>query len=391
MELTKMTAKTRTVPYNYLPQQFPPAADTADGANITTRILDRLHDVIIRGDFTLGREVGEFEDAWAKVVGASMSIGVSNGTDAIALGLEAAGLQPGEEVATSPTSFIATSGAIVQARGIPVYQDIVAYNNPSIIPASASSELKWAVPVLWAGSPSGLGQWNDSNFKVVVDSAQGMNALSGGSPLGALKNIYAFAYSLHPLKNVNVIGDGGVIATNDSEVDSICRLLRNHGLKGRDEWMMYGYNARLSTIQAAVGLEVLPTWVDMDSRRQANATILTDGIGQIDGMTPPIVDDGDGHGWHLYQPVLNNSDFSVTDRDELNKFLNTRGVESKVHYPIPLHAQKANERFGFQHGQFPNAEAYADLHITLPVHEYLDDNDMNYILEALREWIHAGS
>jgi dTDP-3-amino-2,3,6-trideoxy-4-keto-D-glucose/dTDP-3-amino-3,4,6-trideoxy-alpha-D-glucose/dTDP-2,6-dideoxy-D-kanosamine transaminase len=387
-----MTEPTRTVPYNYLPKQFPPSSDAGDSStsNITKRILDRIEDVIIRGDFTLGREVGEFEEAWSQVVGTNFSIGVSNGTDAIALGLEAAGLEPGERVATSPMSFIATSGAIAQARGIPVYQDIVSYDNPSISPSATSDDIDWAVPVLWAGSPFGLKEWNDSRFKVVIDAAQGMNALSGGSTLSALDNIYAFAFSLHPLKNVNVIGDGGVISTNNAKVDSLCRLLRNHGLKGRDEWALYGYNARLSTVQAAVGLEVLPTWVTMDERRQSNTTILTNGINDIDGMSPPIVADGDRHAWHLYQPVLSRSGFTVKDRDGLNEFLHARGVESKIHYPIPLHAQKANEKFGFHRGQFPNAEAYADLHLTLPAHEYLDENDMNYILEILQEWSEAG-
>ena len=376
------------VEYNYLSQQFPEDELLSnikyEDANITTRILWRIADVAKRGDFTLGSEVEEFEQAWASVQRSRFAVGMSNGTDAIAIALQAAGLVPGDEVLTSPVSFIATTGAIVQAGGKPIFMDVESYLEPNIRARYAPTEAKWAVPVMWAGSPQFLDEWDRSDFKVVVDAAQGMNAaIFGGNPLAeSLPNVYAFTYSLHPLKNINVWGDGGVIATNDIKVDTISRSLRNHGLAGRDGWERFGYNSRLSTMQAAVGLEVLPTWGAMDRQRQINARQLTAGIEDIEGIHAPFVDEAERHAWHLYQIVL-DEEFNRADRDRLVKMLEDEDVEVKVHYPIPLHLQEATEMLGYKRGDFPNAERFCDLHITLPIHEYLDEDDMEYTLDVL--------
>ena len=183
-----MTEPKRTVNYNYLPKQFPAVTSaTWKGDSITHRILARIADVARRGDFTLGSEVELFEQAWSDVVEAQYAIGMSNGTDAIAIALQAAGMEPGDEVITSPFSFIATSGAILQAGGRPVFIDTASHLDPNIHPMNMDMpDAAWAVPVMWAGSPSGMVNWSlVKGTKVVVDAAQGMNALAGGDPLGA--------------------------------------------------------------------------------------------------------------------------------------------------------------------------------------------------------------
>jgi dTDP-4-amino-4,6-dideoxygalactose transaminase len=384
-----------TVPYNYLPMQFPRRGLMEDNGatplNITDHILDRIEDVAMRGDFTLGTEVGEFEAEWAKAVGTRHAIGMSNGTDAIAIALDAAGMVVGDEVITSPVSFPATTGAIIQAGGRPKFVDVAGMNRPNIrpqdVPDSVFANAQWFAPVLWAGSPYGVDEWNKvQGASVVLDSAQGVNALSQGRKLGELQNISAMAYSLHPLKNINVWGDGGMIATNHRTVDFNSRLLRNHGFADRDTWVRPGFNSRLSTVQAAVGLEVLPSLQFMNDQRQENAATLTEGINDIAGILPPHVEDGDTHGWHLYQIVTLDN-----DRDELVSYLNDHGVEAKVHYDTPLHLQEAMRPLGHVPGEFPNAEKFCASNITLPIHEYLGSREMEYTLGVLRAWAEAGS
>ena len=383
--------------YNYLPQQFPKLPSdvlnllqhSADSGNITAKIFLRWADISERGDFTLGREVGEFESNWSAVVGSKYSIGTSNGTDSIALALEAAGLQPGEEVVTTPVSFEATSGAIIQAGGKPVLVDVDRPAAPNITQEKINYEYaaekrpKWCVPVLWAGSPERMDKWSGHT---ILDAAQGINARVRGKRLGELPGITAATYSLHPLKNINVWGDGGMIATNDMGLDHELRSLRNHGLVGRDIWERPGYNHRLSTLQAAVGLEVLETFDFMNDGRQRNAAVLTEGINGINGVTPPYVAEGDTHGWHLYQIIVD-----AGDRDDCVRYLNAHGVEAKVHYPVPLHLQPALRGLGYARGDFPNAEAFCDQNVTLPINEYLTVEQMEYTVETLAAWARAGA
>lgn len=369
------------VPYNYLPQQFPLITEAVrKDATITERIMGRIAQVANRGDFTLGREVEEFEEKWAQLVGTRFSIGMSNGTDAIAIALDAAGLEAGEEVITSPVSFIATSGGIIQAGGRPKFKDIQDVSMPNIVFDGEPDE--WVVPVAWAGNPTGLETWlTNSSKQVVVDAAQGVNASIKNKPLGHYE-FNALAYSLHPLKNINVWGDGGMIATNQRPLDHNSRLLRNHGLVGRDIWQRPGFNSRLSTLQAAVGLEVIETFDFMNDQRQKNAEQLTDAFDDIEGITPPLfnVNDGDVHGYHLYQIVVEGN------RDACVAYLHENGIEAKIHYDTPLHLQEAMRPLGHGYGDFPIAERFCAQHITLPIHEYLGESDMNYIIEVLDAW-----
>jgi aminotransferase EvaB len=369
-------------PYNYLDRQFKGSSQPDD---LTNRIFRRIRSVVKRGDFTLGDEVDEAEFDWRNLVGTSYAIGMSNGTDAIAVALEAAGLQPGDKVLTSPVSFIATCGAIIQAGGVPVFQDIETLYAPNIArdmdEYRESNDVKYAVPVLWAGNPAFLDTWNGPGEKVVVDAAQAVNALIENEVLGSLQFIYAFCYSLHPLKNINVWGDGGMIATNDTAVDWLARSLRNHGLKGRDLWERPGYNHRLSTLQAAVLSEVLSDFENMATRRDEIAKLLNQVVTEVDRLhEPDIYNVKDRHAYHLYQIVVDG------DRQDFIDHLIANGVEAKVHYPIPLHMQPALRQLGYHKGDFPKAEQFCDQHVSVPVHEYLSGKEIENMLSAIKEF-----
>jgi aminotransferase EvaB len=378
------------VPYNYLPEQFPKPGTTRE-RNITSRILDRIKDVAIRGDFTLGNEVEEFENDWSQAVGSEYSIGMSNGTDAIAIALDAAGLQVGEEVITSPLSFIATSGAIIQAGGKPVFVDVISPTSPNISLNGVSNHqlehTRWFVPVLWAGSTAGFDSWENlpSGSHVIYDAAQAVNARVADRQLGFFPWIDALTYSLHPLKNINVWGDGGMIATNSRSIDYNARLLRNHGLVGRDQWVRPGFNSRLSTVQAAVGLEVLPSLEPMATSRQLNAVHLIENLSEVEGVIPPDTSHNERNGWHLFQVIVEGN------RKECVEFLNERGVEAKIHYDTPLHLQEAMRPLGHAPGDFPNAELFCRQNVTLPIHEYLTPDQVDYIVDVFIEWSKGGA
>jgi len=367
------------VPYNYLDRQF-------DATPLTGRILARLGALASRGDFTLGREVAEFESAWAELVGTKHAVGMSNGTDAIAVALQAAGLQPGEEVLTSPVSFIATTGAIIQAGGKPVFMDVDRVDAPNIDTLQKGflpdSSVRWAVPVLWAGNPKSVEGWDIWKGKAIVDAAQAVNALVDGKPLGnsTLPSIYAFCYSLHPLKNVHGWTDGGVIATNDAAVDDASRSLRNHGLKGRDLWEQPGYNHRMSTVEAAIVLEVLNDYDTMAARRAENALLLDEAVDRVDGLMKPYVEPGTGHAYHLYQIIVDG------DRQAFLDYLVENGVEALVHYPIPFHLQLAMRPLEYARGDFPIAEQFCDQHVSVPIHEYLTGEEVAHMCSVIEEW-----
>ena len=359
------------VPYNYLDRQFGPSS------GLTPTILARIRDVAERGDFTLGAEVYEFESAWAKLIGTKHAIGMSNGTDAITVALIAAGLQPGEEVLTSPVSFVATTGAIIQAGGKPVFTDVDRVDAPNI--AYADSGQDWIVPVLWAGNLYGVDWWDSS--KVVVDAAQAVNARFVDQKIGDRLSIpYAFTYSLHPLKNVHGWTDGGVIATNDTSVDDASRSLRNHGLKGRDLWEQPGYNHRISTVEATIVLEVLNDYDTMAARRAENALLLDEAVDRVDGLMKPYVKPGTGHAYHLYQIIVDG------DRQAFLDYLVENGVEALVHYPIPFHLQLAMRPLGYARGDFPIAEQFCDQHVSVPIHEYLTDEEVTHMQTVIEKW-----
>tara|TARA_R110000744_G_scaffold25522_3_gene63259 strand:- start:26 stop:1126 length:1101 start_codon:yes stop_codon:yes gene_type:complete len=362
------------VPYNYLDRQF-------DATPLTGRILARLGALASRGDFTLGREVAEFESAWAELVGTKHAIGCSNGTDAIAVALQAAGLQPGEEVLTSPVSFIATTGAIIQAGGKPVFTDVDRVDAPNIAHFDGT-QYDWVVPVLWAGNLYGIEWWHHKNGpKLVVDAAQAVNGRFVDQKIGdRLKDAYAFCYSLHPLKNVHGWADGGVIATNDAAVDDASRSLRNHGLKGRDLWEQPGYNHRMSTVEATMVLEVLNDYDTMAARRAENALLLDEAVDRVDGLMKPYVEPGTGHAYHLYQIIVDG------DRQAFLDYLVENGVEAKVHYPIPFHLQPAMRPLEYARGDFPIAEQFCDQHVSVPIHEYLTGEEVAYMCSVIEEW-----
>jgi dTDP-4-amino-4,6-dideoxygalactose transaminase len=359
------------VPYSYLREQF------ADSEPILRDIKGLLEST----QFTLGPPVAEFEERFARLCGARHAIGVGTGTDALFLSLKALGVSPGDEVITAANTFIATAGAIVQAGARPVFVDVLDDFNidPGRIEAAITPRTKALLPVHYAGQPAKMGPILEiarrHRLPVVEDACQAISAAIDGKLVSNFG--VAAGFSLHPLKNLNVWGDGGVIVTNSSELDATLRLLRNHGLRNRDEVEIFGYNCRLDSLQAIVGNHLIRDTEAITAARIKNALALDAGLAPLaPRVRVPKRLPNERHVFHLYM-------FEADDRDRLLAWLLEREIEAKIHYPVPLHLQPAGRRLGYKDGDFPVAERQAKRIITLPVHQHLSPAQVQFMIESV--------
>ena len=360
------------VKFSYLDRQFA----EFDG------YLDDLRPLVESGDFTLGAPVDEFEKRFAELCRMPYAIGVGSGTDALILSLKALGIGPGDEVITTPNTFIATVGAIAMTGARPVFVD----SNPGLtidatgIEAAVTTRTKAILPVHYSGNVADMPRVMDiaerHNLSVVEDACQAITAARDGHYVGSWGQTACF--SLHPLKNLNVWGDGGVIVTRSGELNDKLRLLRNHGLLDRDRAEVFGHNSRLDSLQAVIGNRLIDQAETITRRRIANARRLDEGFGDMeDFIRVPPRQSNVRHVYHIYI-------VRAERRDELLKFLGEREIEAKVHYPVPVHLQPAAQYLGYKEGDFPTAEEDSRTMITLPAHQHLKNEEIDYVTESIR-------
>ena len=359
--------------HNYLAQQF---ADK-------DLILEKIKEVVANGDFTLGREVDKLEEAFAQLVGVKYAIGVGSGTDAIFLSLRALDLQPGDEVITTSFTFYATIGAIVTAGATPVFCDINEDFNINIagIKKLITEKTKAIVPVHWSGRPCEMNELmnisEEYGIPIIEDACHSILAEYNGRRTGTFGITGCFSF--HPLKNLNVWGDGGIITTNSDEMNLKIRLLRNHGLTDRDHCEIFGYNSRLDTIQAVVANHLLGK-IDVITRaRINNANYLDRGLSNVNGISIPQRFDKIKEVFHIYS-------FMAEKRDALAQFLQKNGIDAKIHYPIPMHLQPAAKYLNYKKGDFPKTENAANRTISLPVHEFIEIKDLDFMISKVKEF-----
>lgn len=362
------------VKFSYLAQQF---ADVDD-------YLSEMKKLVQSGDFTLGAPLVEFEERFAKLCEVPYAIGVASGTDALVLSLRALGIGPGDEVITTPTTFVATVGAIVTAGANPVFVDsengfVI---DPEKIEAAITTRTKAIMPVHYTGNMADMPAINEiarkHNLAVVEDACQAIAATINGKPTGCWGDTACF--SLHPLKNLNVWGDGGIIVTRNKDFYEKLRLNRNHGLINRDQVAEFGCNSRLDTLQAVIGNKLIEQIDFITNRRIENARAYDNAFSEMkDCVSVPIRRPGVKHVFHLYI-------VRVKHRNQLIKFLQDKEIEARIHYPVPLHLQEAARYLGYKKGDFPVCEADCDSIITLPSHQHLDDEQISYVINSVREY-----
>jgi dTDP-4-amino-4,6-dideoxygalactose transaminase len=369
------------VRFSYLPEQF---ADPEP-------ILDALRTFVPTGDFTLGAPVRDFEAGFAAAIGARHAVGVNSGTDAIKLALRAAGVGHGDEVITAANTFIATVGAIAELGAVPVFVDCddTFCLDVGQIEARITPRTRALLPVHLTGSSANMPAVMDiaarHGLPVVEDACQGILAATHGRTAGTWG--LCGCYSLHPLKNLNVWADGGVIVTDDDATAEHLRLLRNHGLKNRDEVVLLGHNSRLDSVQAIVGAWLLPQLRDITEARIANAAHLDAGLSAVPGITiPPRVSDLYPQARHVYHLYV----VFAEDRDALLAHCHAHGVEAKVHYPIPLYRQAALRHLGYAAGDFPVTDRHARTMITFPADQHLERAHLDHIIATVRAFHDRG-
>ena len=362
------------VPYNYLDKQF---------ANIDGYFED-LKGLVASGEFTLGPYVDKFEKKFADYIGVKHVISTNTGTDALILALKAAGVKPGDEVITVANTFVATAGAIVAAGARPVFVDSdERYQiDVNLIEKAITSRTRAIVPVHWAGCPCDIEKVvaiaKKHKLKVVEDACPSVGAKINGKSAGTFGDVNAF--SMHPLKPLNVWGDGGMIVTDNDEIYSWLKLYRNHGLADRDHVELWGVNSRLQPVQAVVATRLLDEMEWVIEQRIRNTRLLDEGLAGLRDFirTPKRLKEHR----EVYQLYL----VSATRRNELVKYLIQNEVEVKIHYPIPLHLQNASKIFGYKKGDFPVAEKQADEVMTIPSHQFITPEQIAYTVELIKKF-----
>jgi dTDP-4-amino-4,6-dideoxygalactose transaminase len=362
------------VKYSYLEEQF----------KDYRVIFDKIAEVVKSGDFTLGKAVQEFEEKFAALLGAKYAVGVNSGTDALFLSLKALGIGPGDEVITSPNTFIATVGAIGATGARPVFVDVTDefVLNSDLLEAAITSRTKAILPVHYAGVPADMDRImaiaRRHGLPVVEDACQAISASLNGQCAGTFG--VSGAFSLHPLKNLNVWGDAGMIITNSEAFRDRLVLLRNHGLKNRDEVEIFGYNSRFDSIQAVVGSHLIKDIDWITETRIKWAQKLDAALAELAPLvTVPKRRLNKRYVHHLYM-------FMARERDNLLNHLMENHIEAKIHYPIPLHLQCFAVNLGYREGDFPVIETQAKSSITLPVHQHLKEEQVDYMITKIKEF-----
>ena len=360
--------------HSYLVEQF---ADY-------TKVFKEIEKVVKKGDYTLGKEVDLCEKNFAKRTGAKFAISVGNGTDALLLSLKGLGIGQGDEVITVPYTFVATVGSIVTAGAKPVFVDVKDdYNiDENQIESAITKKTKAIMPVHWAGRPCEMDKIlsiaKKYNLKVVQDSAHIIGAKYKKNYLVNYGDVCT--YSMHPLKNLNVWGDGGFIVTNKKELAKKLYLIRNHGLKDRNNVEIFGYNSRLDTIQAAVANYKMKFKLDnITKKRIENSKLLDKLLAKNENVILVKREKYLKEVFHLYH-------INVKKRDSLQKFLIKNDIDAKVHYPIPIHLQKAAKFLKYKKGDCPVSEKLAKTSLSLPVHEFINKKHVAHVVNTINKF-----
>lgn len=349
--------------------------------------INAVIEVLKSGMIAQGPKVAAFEEAFAASCGATYGIAVNSGTAALHAALYAAGVGPGDEVITTPFTFVATANTILQQGAIPVFCDIdpITFNiDPASIEKHITEKTKAIIPVDIFGLPYDVDAINaiakKHDLKIVEDACQAHGATCGGKKAGTFGDVGCF--SLYATKNITT-AEGGMIVTDDPKLAELAKQFRHHGQSQtvRYYYADMGYNYRMTDINAAIGIEQLKRLDGFNIKRKEHAAILTAGLAEVKGITTPTAPDEYDHVYHQYT-IRVTDDFSMS-RDELCAYLREHEIGSAVFYPHPLHLSD-HMKMAKGHGtQLPHAEKAAAEVLSLPVHPGLTEADMNHIVHTI--------
>lgn len=350
-------------------------------AEVSAAVLE----VLSSGRYIGGPIVANFEQQFADYTGVTECVGCNSGTDALFLALRALNIGAGDEVITTPFTFIATAEVISAVGAVPVFVDIDAttFNlNVEQVAAAITPKTKAIIPVHLFGQPVDLTELMDvaqaHNLLVVEDCAQSTGASWAGQKVGSIGHIGCFSF--YPTKNLGAYGDGGAITTNDPEIAAKLRVLKEHGQKNRYYYEEIGVNSRLDAIQAAI-LQIKLRYLDIwNNQRRKVASRYHQFLNQVFGITAPQELAGGMGVWNQYTiRVLGNK------RDLIRSQLQDRGVNTMVYYPHPLHLQPVYESLGYKQGQLPVAEQACQEVLSLPMFPELSEQQQEQVIYSLKD------
>lgn len=355
----------------------------AQMAEIQDEIIEAISGVVGRGDFILGAEVAAFEQEFADYSEVTHAVGLDSGYSALELGLRALGVGPGDEVITQANTFIATVSAIVAVGARPVLADCDPEGafDPKAFEAAITPRTKALLPVHLFGRvgdmPAIVALARGAGLIVIEDACQAHGARLGGRRAGSWGD--ASAFSFYPGKNLGALGDAGALVTNRDDVAEMVKALRHYGQRVKYvHEVSPAFNRRLDTIQAAalrVKLRRLDRW-------NANRAAIADAYRAALAGTPLTLPQGDEPGRHVYHLFV----VQTERRDQLRDHLSESGVETGIHYPIPLHLQPVLKELGHAAGDFPNTEALASRSLSLPMFPEMSAEDVDAVVTAIKEF-----
>jgi dTDP-4-amino-4,6-dideoxygalactose transaminase len=346
------------------------------------QLIGAFSDIGRSGHYIMGEKLENFESSVASYCGVKYAIGVANGSDALFLTLKALGVGNGDEVIIPANSFIATAWVVVAAGAKPCLVDVLGDFNidPIAVEKVITKSTKAVIPVHLTGRPAAMDEINalgkEYGLFIIEDAAQAIGARYKNRHVGSLG--LAAGFSLHPLKNLGVYGDGGFITTDSIDLFESLMKLRNHGLINRDECDVWGYNSRLDPMQASfasIKLKNLDKW---NSKCRQIADYYSECL-------KDFVETPKSEEWEY--SVFHNFVIKVPGKRKLLiDHLNNCGIDTRVHYPIPIHLQKAAFSLGYKEGDFPNTEKFSNSMLSLPIYPELTEDEIAYVAASVRSF-----
>lgn len=385
MTQSSIDSKSSANPPEAVKPAFPFLDLKAQFASIREEVMEAVSRVLESRQFILGPEVQQFEEEIATKLGARYAIGCASGTDALILALMAAGIGPGDEVITTPFSFVATAGSIAQVGAKPVFVDIepASFNiDPQKLEAAITSKTRAIMPVHLFGLPADLDPILavaiSKKLFVIEDAAQAIGSRYNGRFIGTIGDFGCFSF--FPSKNLGAAGDGGLITTNDATMAERLRMIRVHGSKRKYFHDIHGINSRLDALQAAilrVKLRHLDSWTAGRVNRAQRYRHLFDEKGLTRFVRYPAIPP------EPFLHVYNQFTIRAQHRDELKESLSKAGIPTEIYYPLCLHLQRAFSALGYQPGQMPIAQKVSQEALSLPVFPELTDAQQDSVVHAI--------
>ena len=347
---------------------------------LKSELLPVVEKTLASGHYVLGPNVAALEQEIAAYTGTRFGIGVNSGSDALTLALRALEVGPGDEVITTPFTYIAPAESIHQVGAKIVFADIHprTFNlDPEQVAAKITSRTKAIIPVHLFGQPAPIDDLlnfaRPRGIHLIEDCAQAIGATYKGKPAGSMGAMGCFSF--YPTKNLGADGDGGMIVTQDESLAKKLKMLRVHGIERRYYHDLHGYNSRLDELQAAILRVKLPHLQRWNARRAEIARYYTQNLEHL-ALEFPVTGKDNTHVFHVYA-VLSER------RDALQKFMADKGVPTLIYYPLPLHLQKVYENLGWKEGDFPVAEKISQMILPLPMYPELTKEQLDVVVGSI--------